>query len=71
MDKNEKFNSMKNKPELDRDTLNYIWDVLWRFNKATKPTNKDKRTRINEREIIMDYMQELANNNQLKHWNNQ
>lgn len=57
----EKFDLMKDKPELDRNTLNYVWDILWRFNATTKPTNIENRTKINEREHIMNYLQELAN----------
>jgi len=57
----EKFELMKDRPQLDRNTLNYIWDVLYRFNYTTKPKNNENRTRINERERIMNYIQELAN----------
>jgi len=60
MENSKKFDLMKDKPSLDRDTLNYIWDVLWRFNATTEPTNKEKRIRVNERERIMSYIQELA-----------
>ena len=55
------FDLMKNKPLLNRDTLNYVWDVLWRLNATTECTNSDKRIRVNERERIMNYMQQLAN----------
>jgi len=60
MEKTENFDLMKDKPLLDRGTLNYVWDVLWRFNATAEPTNNEKRTRINERERIMSYIQELA-----------
>ena len=56
-----KFDLMKHKPQLDRDTLNYIWDILWRKNAVSKGVNADKRSRIYEREYIMNLLQELAN----------
>ena len=61
--KPKRFDLMNDIPELDYDTLNYIWDILWRFNHATKPTNNDKRSRIDERERIMDILQRLADEN--------
>lgn len=60
-DKQKEFDLMKDKPSLDYDTLNFVWDILWRFNATTKPKNNDNRSRINERERIMNYIQELAN----------
>ena len=47
-----KFNLRKHKPELDTDTLNYIWDMLWRSNYVTKGKNQDERSRMRERERI-------------------
>ena len=63
MEKSVKFDLMKDKPLLDRDTLNYVWDVLWRFNYTTKPTNNNNRAIINERENIMQFIQQLADDN--------
>jgi hypothetical protein len=60
-DKSKEFDLMKDKPQLDYDTLNFVWDILWRFNETTKPTNNDSRSRIYERNNIMNYIQELAN----------
>lgn len=57
-----KFDLMKHKPELDTDTQNYVWDMLWRFNYTTKGKNQDERSRIRERERIMDLLEEIANN---------
>lgn len=55
-----KFYLMGKKPKLDRDTINYIWDMLWRLNCVIKGTNADKRSRKNELERIMNLLQELA-----------
>lgn len=62
MEKTKKFDLMNHKPTLDRDTLNYVWDMLWRFNATAEGTNNDKRIRISERQRIMDLIEELANN---------
>lgn len=62
MENSKKFDLMKNKPPLDRDTLNYVWDTLWRFNATTQCTNTEKRIRVNERERIMNFVQQLADN---------
>lgn len=56
------FNLMKNKPNLDEDTLNYIWDILWRFNACNDKSNEMKRVQCDERSHIMDILQTLANN---------
>lgn len=60
MNNSKNFDLMQNKPALDRDTLNYVWDALWRFNHSVRPTNNEKRIRVNEREHIMGYIQALA-----------
>ena len=55
-----KFNLIKHKPELDTDTLNYVWDMLWRSNYVTKGKNQNERIRIAEREFIMKRLEEIA-----------
>jgi hypothetical protein len=60
-DKPKEFDLMKDKPQLDYDTLNFVWDILWRFNATAKPSNNDNRSRIYERNHIMSIIQELAN----------
>ena len=60
MEKVKQFDLMSIKPALDRDTLNYVWDMLWRFNATAKCTNNDKRIRVSERQRIMDLIEELA-----------
>lgn len=59
--KSKQFDLMRDKPQLDYDTLNFIWDILWRFNATTKPTNNDNRSRIYERNKIMNIIQQYAN----------
>jgi hypothetical protein len=48
-----KFDLLKDKPELDIPTLNYVWDMLWRRNAANSRKNTEQRIRCNEREYIM------------------
>ena len=66
-DKPKEFDLMRDIPPLDYDTLNYVWDILWRFNASSKPTNNDNRSRSYERTQIMNYIQELANK-EVKQW---
>jgi len=55
------FDLMDHKPNLDRDTLNYVWDILWRKNFVSKLGNADKRSRTSERYYIMALLLDLAN----------
>ena len=55
-----KFDLIKELPDLDVKTLNYVWDMLWRFNACSKGKNQDERSRIKEREKIMNHLEEIA-----------
>ena len=59
-----KFDLMKEKPELDTPTLNYVWDYLWRKNACNRGENADRRSRALEQQSIMLMLQELANCNE-------
>lgn len=56
-----KFDLLRELPELDTKTLNYVWDTLWRFNACSRRKNSDERTRCSERERIMKLLEEVAN----------
>ena len=55
-----KFDLMKDKPELDEKTLNYVWDMLWRTDYCNDKLNAEKRAVSRERERIMKRLEELA-----------
>lgn len=56
-----KFDLMKNKPVLDYDTLNYVWDIIWRFNYLNEQKNEQERGAYGEQQRILNYIQTLAN----------
>jgi len=54
------FNLMQNIPKLDIDTLNYVYDRLWRFNYTNEKKNERQRAVYVERINIMKMLEELA-----------
>lgn len=52
-----KFELMKDKPDLDTKTLNYVWDMLWRLNYSNQRKNNEQRIRCREREHIMEFLE--------------
>lgn len=56
----QKFELMKEKPELDTATLNYIWDILWRKNACNPLKNADQRSKWWENKKTMELLEELA-----------
>jgi len=54
-----KFDLMTKRPKLNTQTLNYVWDRLWRMNYIPS-SNKEERIRASERERIMSLLVELA-----------
>jgi hypothetical protein len=57
-----KFDLMRDKPELDIPTLNYIWDRLWRHNACVNigRINDDKRSRSAELIATLRILEEMA-----------
>ena len=54
-----KFDLMKDKPALDIPTLNYVWDMLWRRNRASNPKNAYERASKDEQERILKMLESL------------
>lgn len=54
------FDLMDHKPALDFDTLNFVWDKLWRHNLVRRATNQYTRARKDEQESIIVQLEELA-----------
>lgn len=55
-----KFDLMKEKPQLDINTLNYIWDLLWRDNAVNNCGNIEKRAIYKKQSYLMQTLEELA-----------
>jgi hypothetical protein len=51
---------MKDKPKLDIPTLNYVWDILWRFKACNLRKNAKERALFAEYERLMKHIKELA-----------
>mgnify|MGYP001237378367 CR=1 FL=1 len=54
------FELMKDKPKLDIPTLNYVWDMLWRFKACNLRKNAKERALFAEYERLMKHIKELA-----------
>lgn len=55
-----KFDLMKDNPELDLKTLNFVWDRLWRSNACNKRKNAEQRTEYRTMERIMTMLEGVA-----------
>ena len=55
-----KFDLMREKPELDIPTLNWVWDELWRRNTAAPAKNIGDRIRQDERAALMGRLLDMA-----------
>lgn len=54
------FELMKDKPKLDIPTLNYVWDILWRFKACNLGKNEKQRALFAEYNRLLEFIENMA-----------
>jgi len=54
------FELMKDKPKLDIPTLNYVWDILWRFKACNLRKNAKERALFAEYNRLLEFIENMA-----------